>query len=120
MLGPIVILSSVAVLGTGIGLVYAGPTHRQPLLTLHQASFIIWLAVTSIHVLGHVLDASTTTWRELRDPHLSPSARRRRWRALALAISLIAGVGLATAVMPSASAWTSHQYDQFEQHRGDH
>lgn len=120
VLGPLVIASSLAVLGTGIGLIYTGPAHREPLLTLHQASFIIWFAAMSIHVLGHLLDAGNTTWRELRDPRVSPAARRRRWRTLAVAISLIAGVGLATALMPSASAWTSHQYDRFGHSGGDH
>lgn len=120
VLGPVVIVSSLAVLGTGIGLIYAGPAHRQPLLTLHQASFIIWFAVTSIHVLGHLLDAGSTTWRELRDPRASPAARRRRWRTLAVTISFIVGVGLATAILPSASAWTSHQYNRIEHSDGDY
>lgn len=118
VLGPVVILSSLAVLGTGIGLVYAGPAYRQPLLTLHKASFILWLAVTTIHVLGHVLDAGSTTWHELRDTRHSPATRGRRWRTLAIALSLVAGVGLATAMLPSASGWTSHQYQRSD-HRGD-
>lgn len=120
VLGPLVIASSLAVLGTGIGLIYTGPAHREPMLTLHQASFIIWLAVTSVHVLGHLFDAGNTTWRELRDPGASPAARRRRWRTLAVTISLIAGVGLATSLLPSAGAWTSHQVDQFEHSGDDH
>lgn len=120
VLGPVVMLSSLAVLGTGIGLVYAGPAHREPLLTLHKASFFLWLAVTTIHVLGHAVDAGSTSWRELRDPRSSPAARSRRWRALAIALSLVAGVGLATAILPSASAWTSHQYQRFDHQRDDH
>jgi len=120
VLGPLVIASSLAVLGTGIGLIYTGPGRREPLLTLHQASFIIWFAATSIHVLGHLIDAGNTTWHELRDPRTSPAARRRRWRTLAVAISLIVGVGLATAVMPSANAWTGHQYGPIEHPGRDH
>jgi hypothetical protein len=120
MLGPVVILSSLAVLGTGIGLVYAGPAHRQPLLTLHQASFIVWFAVTTVHVLGHALDAGSTSWRELRDPASSPGARGRRWRGVAIALSLVVGVGLATAILPAAGGWTSHQHHRFEDRPGDH
>ena len=114
-LGPLVILSSLAVLGTGIGLVYAGPAHREPLLTLHKASFIVWLAATAIHVLGHALEAGRTTWQELH----SPTGRGRRWRSLAIALSLVAGVGLATAMLPSASGWTSHQYQRSDHGRDD-
>lgn len=112
VLGPLVILSTLAVLGTGIGLIYTGPEHREPLLSLHQASFIIWFAAMTLHVLGHLRDATATTWRELRDPHAAPAARSRRWRTLALAASLLAGVGLAAALLPSAHAWTSHHYQQ--------
>lgn len=119
LLGPVVILSSLAVLGTGIGLVFVGPAHREPLLTLHQASFIIWLVVVSVHVLGHIIHASTTTWHELRDPHADPAVRGRRWRVLAVVASLVVGVGLATALLPAAHSWTdnqnnSHQFSQFD------
>jgi hypothetical protein len=120
VLGPLVVLSSLAVLGTGIGLIYAGPMHRQPLLGLHKASFIVWFVVMTVHVLGHALDAGSTTWRELRDARHSPAGRGRRWRTLAVALSLIAGVGLATAILPSASAWTSHQYQRSDHRQDDH
>ncbi|WP_106347235.1 hypothetical protein [Antricoccus suffuscus] len=114
LLGPVVILSSLAVLGTGIGLVFVGPDHSEPLLTLHQASFIVWLVVVIIHVLGHILRASTTTWRELRDPHADPAVRGRRWRVFAAAASLVVGVGLATALLPSAHSWTDRQHNSHQ------
>jgi hypothetical protein len=114
ILGPLVLLSSLAVLGTGIGLIFTGPDHREPLLTLHQAAFIVWLVATGIHVLGHVIQASVTTWHELRDRSTTPVVRRRRWRTLAVAGSLIAGVALATTLTPAAHAWTSIQYRQGE------
>ena len=117
VLGPVVIAASLAVLGTGIALVYAGPDHRDPWLTLHQGSFIVWLVVMTVHVLGHVLEAGSTTWREMRDPRTSPPARRRQWRTLAVVLSLVAGVGLATAIWPSAHDWTTGSFDHFD---GDH
>jgi hypothetical protein len=110
MLGPLVIASSLAVLGTGIGLIFTGPDHREPLLTLHKASFVIWFAAMTIHVLGHVLEAGQGTWRELRDR--STLARRRGWRAAAVAASLAAGLGLALALYPSAQPWTSNYGDR--------
>lgn len=110
VLGPIVMISTAAVLGTGIGLIFTGPYHREPLLTLHQASFIVWIGATAIHVLGHIVHASATTWRELRDPSATPITRHRRWRTAAIAAALIAGVGLATALTPAAHAWTSLRF----------
>lgn len=119
VLGPVVVLSSLALLGTGVGLVYTGPVRSQPLLTLHQASFAVWLAVTAVHVLGHIVDAGSTTLRELHDQPLSPTVRGRRWRTVAVVVSLVAGVGLATAVLPSASAWTGHGDDRFGYYGGE-
>lgn len=111
VLGPVVIVSSLAVLGTGLGLIATGPDHREPLLTLHKASFIVWFGAMTMHVLGHVLDGARTTWREMHDPRAQPAARRRRARTVLISLSLIAGVGLATAVLPAAHAWTGHQLD---------
>lgn len=116
LIGPLVILSTLAVLGTGIGLIFTGPGHREPLLTLHQGSFIAWLALMGIHVLGHLREAATACWRDLRPARADPAAKHRAIRAGALVIALIAGVGLATALMPSASSWT-HARVGFEHDR---
>lgn len=114
ILGPIVLGSSLAVLGTGIGLAFTDPGNAEPLLTLHQGSFVVWFAATAIHVLGHALGAGRTTWRELHDPGSTPAARGRRWRMVAIGAALIVGVGFATAVTPAAHAWTAgraHEVD---------
>ncbi len=112
VLGPLVILSSLALLGTGVGLLAVRPDENSTLLTLHQASFIVWVAAMTVHVLGHILEAAATTWRELRDRR---SARGRRLRFAVLAVVLLAGVGTAAAVMPSAAPWTSAHF-----HHDDH
>lgn len=118
VLGPVVIVSSVAVLGTGVGLIFTGPTHREPMLTLHRLSFLIWVAAMTIHVLGHLIDGARTTWHEVRDPRALPVVRRRRLRALVVALSLVAGMGLASALLPSASAWTNGRIDIGRHHDG--
>jgi hypothetical protein len=68
VLGPVVILSTLAVLGTGLALIALGPSRsRQGLLTvaghplgaltLHQASFVVWAVVTGLHTLGRLVPA---------------------------------------------------------------
>ena len=54
LIAPIVVLSTVAVFVTGIGLLIVGPTDRNPMLLLHKVSFIVWIVFTSVHILGHV------------------------------------------------------------------
>ena len=116
MLGPVVVGSSLAVLGTGIALIGTGPEHREPLLTLHQASFVVWFGAMVVHVLGHALEAGNDVLSEYRAGRSSPVARRRSLRFVAIALSLVAGVGLATALMPAAHSWTSVQFQQDEEH----
>ena len=65
VLGPLVVASTLAVLGTGVLVVLLGSQRgREPLwgtpisaLFLHQASFVVWLAATTLHVLGRVVPA---------------------------------------------------------------
>jgi len=112
ILGPLVILSSLALLGTGIALLWQ--SHNDLLLTAHQGSFIVWFAVMTVHVLGHLREALVETARELR--RLSP---RQSLRLAAVAVSLIAGVGLATALLPSAAPWTHRPPETHAHHRHD-
>jgi len=68
LLGPLVIASTLAVLGTGVLLILLGDLgSRTPLvtvlgfrvgwITLHQGSFIVWGAATGLHVLARILPA---------------------------------------------------------------
>jgi hypothetical protein len=116
IIGPLVVVTSLAVLGTGLGLIATGPAHRGALLTLHQGSFIAWLVVMSLHVLGHLAEAARSTWRELRDPRTAPASRRRPVRVAVLVLCLLAGTGLATALMPAAHQWTSRAVHDLGQH----
>lgn len=116
LIGPLIVLSSVALLGTGLGLIATGPQHPEPLLTLHQASFIVWVALMALHVLGHVRGAAVASWRDLKPAPGDIAARRRAVRASVLVLALLAGVAAATALMPSASGWT-HAPAGFEHDR---
>ena len=109
LIGPLVILSTVALLGSGIALLLAGPAHRQPFLRLHQASFLIWFAMMTIHVLGHVKEALRTTWAEARTDRHDAVGRRRRLRIAAVVAALQVGAGLATALVPRAAPWTTER-----------
>jgi cytochrome c biogenesis protein CcdA len=74
------------------------------MLQLHKISFILWLAVMSLHVLGHLLDTARLaprdwvgrTRREIKGTGL------RQW---ALASSVALGLVLALVVMPRVGPW---------------
>lgn len=69
VLGPLVVLSTLAVLGSGLALLAVGPeASLQPFasvlgyqvsaLTVHQASFVVWAVVTGLHTLGRLVPAT--------------------------------------------------------------
>ena len=92
-------LSTVAVLATGVWLLLAGPDMRDTVLPLHKASFIVWIAVTGVHVLGHLLELPGALRRETGLPG-------RGGRGLALASALAAGLVLAVLALPYFGAWS--------------
>jgi hypothetical protein len=101
LLGPVVILTTVAVLGTGIALIVVGP-GRGLMLNLHKASFIVWFAALAAHVLGHLGRLPSALRGDLvrRDP-LGGS----RLRLLLVAGSVVVGAIAAVAIYPQAAAW---------------
>jgi hypothetical protein len=107
VIGPLVILSTLALLGTGVALILVGPTGSGLLLTAHQAAFWVWFGLMSVHVLGHVIEAAVLSWRDLRASWTGPDARWRRWRMVAVVLALMVGVGAAAALVPSAGTWTT-------------
>jgi hypothetical protein len=93
VLAPLVIASTVAVFATGVALLVVGPSGGI-LVGLHKVSFIVWLVVTAVHVLGHL-------------GHLVARRRIRgaSWRLLALAGSLVAGAVLAALTVHYGQPW---------------
>jgi hypothetical protein len=110
VLGPFVVLSTLAVLGTGIALL-ADHGSSGTWLSLHQASFIVWVALTGLHFLAHLQGAAVGTARDLRRATGDPATRGKALRWLTVGAALIVGVGLAAAFTPSASSWQLHQHD---------
>jgi hypothetical protein len=111
LIGPLVIVSTFALLGSGIALIVAGPAHRNVFLQLHKASFLLWFLTMTIHVVGHLREAARTTWRELRTPPEEPTGRRRRLRVAVVIAALVVGVGLAGSLVPRAAHWTNDRFE---------
>ncbi len=53
-LAPLVVLSTIMVFASGVALLLIGPSSRGTLLPVHKVSFIVWVAVTAVHVLSHL------------------------------------------------------------------
>jgi hypothetical protein len=108
MLGPFVVLTSVAVIGSGVMLAFTGPGGGAWLL-LHKASFVLWFGAMTVHVLAYI-------WRLPRLARGDLASRTGRWanqvlagraaRWLLLTASIVAGLLLAMLTVHRAGAWT--------------
>jgi hypothetical protein len=104
MLGPLVVLLTFAVLASGIALLFAGPSLRSQLLFLHKASFFLWLAAMTVHVLGHLLDTARVAPRDWmrRTRRDVTGAGLRQWT---IAASLVVGLLLGLLVLGRVAPW---------------
>jgi uncharacterized BrkB/YihY/UPF0761 family membrane protein len=109
LIAPIVVLSTVGVFVTGIGLLIVGPTDRNPMLLLHKVTFIVWVVFISLHILGHLpalAGALGVGGRGERRHVAATPGTAGRW--IALTGALVGGLVLAVALIPDFAAWTGH------------
>ena len=106
LLGPLVVVATLAVLGTGVALVLIGPAaSRRPLpggldaVMLHKATFLVWFAATAPHVLARLLPAVRLMTRPVR------AVPGRAWRATVLAVTAVAAGASAALVIGAAGQW---------------
>jgi hypothetical protein len=113
LVGPLVVLSTLALLGTGLALVLVGESgsrhtllsvvgQRVDLLTLHQAAFAVWAVVTGLHVLVRVLPAWQAGTRGSRVPG-------DVWRAVALFAIGALGVAAMGWVLANSGGWRAQR-----------
>jgi hypothetical protein len=98
MLGPVVVLSTVLLLASGVALLFFTGPWQQRMLTVHKASFILWFAAMTVHVVAHVIETAQLApgdWLPQRTRSL-PMAAARRWviAATVLAGALLGAWGL--------------------------
>lgn len=105
VLAPLLIATTLVVIGSGIGLVALGPRSAGPLLPLHGFSTLIWLPLLAIHVFAYI-------WRVPRlvaDDWSNPSGRSLvpgRGRRLGVNFGvLMLGVLAAILLLPVATPW---------------
>lgn len=107
LIAPIVVITTVIVMASGVALLIGGPTSRATFLPIHKISFIVWVVFTSVHVLGHLPELA----RAMREEYGAPAARLgelqrgRAGRSLALASALTLGAVTAVLCVPAFAAW---------------
>jgi hypothetical protein len=97
LLGPILVLSTAGLFGTGVALAILGPGTPSVLL-LHKASFVVWVGALGLHVLGHLLPLPAL----IRDGRSVPGSRLRLGL---VALAIVAGAILAVVSWHLATPW---------------
>lgn len=98
-LAPFVVLSTVVVVATGLELWFFGLRFGSVWIEAHKLSFLAWLPITGIHVLGHLNRTGQVTAAEFSSSRLADALTRR---SLVVG-ALVAGVVLAAATLTYAS-----------------
>jgi hypothetical protein len=105
-IAPVVVASTVVVLGSGVALLFAGPSSRNTLLPIHKISFFVWAAFTGLHLLGHLPALPSALRGDLgHSAKVGEDVPGRNGRLLSLLGALIAGAVLAVLVIPEFGAW---------------
>lgn len=104
ILGPLVVLTSVAVLGTGVMLAVVGPADQGNWMFLHKASFVLWFGVMTIHVVAYAprLPRLLRGGRSQPGPAAAPGTAARY---LALGGALAGGILVAALAMHLSGQW---------------
>jgi hypothetical protein len=113
LLGPLVVVSTLGLLGSGVLLVLLGPhrAHGSVLdvlgfridwVTVHQGCFAVWAAATGLHLLGRVVPALRITMASGGASGAVPGSWARRLLFAAMAVSAVA---LAVVLVHADGSW---------------
>ncbi len=108
---PLLIVTTLTLLGTGVVMLAVGPQHSDTWRTLHQGSFIAWFALTTVHLIGHAYETWRLTTAEMR---ATVRVARRQARVSLVAGSLVVGLIFGIASLSWTSAWKNRP-----RHRGE-
>jgi hypothetical protein len=120
VLGPLVVLSTLAVLGTGLALIVLGPDagrttlltvlgYRISALTLHQGTFIVWATATGLHTLGRLVPALRILSGPTENGYVVPGGSPR---GVVLLTSVLVATLAAVLVLDASGAWLTTDLHQ--------
>jgi hypothetical protein len=129
VLGPLVILSTLGVLGSGLALIALGPSTSQrtwltvlgqqvSAVTLHQALFIAFGVLTGLHLLARIVPAIRLTTGTRTDSKTGTPGKRPR--ALGLVLTLVAAAVAAALILPTAHGWQQGTHHSERQRPSGH
>src|SRR5689334_4873175 len=86
VLAPLLVATTLVLMGSGIGLLVTGPTAPGPLLALHNLSAVLWLPLIAIHSVAYLRRLPRLVAEEGWGSPAAPA----RGRGRRLAVNLVA------------------------------
>jgi hypothetical protein len=128
LLGPLVVLSTLGVLGSGLALLAIGPRagdqqlfavlgQQVSALTVHQAFFLLFAVFVGLHLCARLVPALSRAVGRPREPAPEPNAVAadrvpgRPSRTVAVLGTALAGLVAALLVVPTVPAWHRDRFD---------
>ena len=111
VLGPVIMLLTACVFGSGIMLAVTGPGYNGPgseWLNIHRISFIAWAFFITVHVLAYVWRLPRLLAAEARTGRAMQVLGGRGTRLALLLASLLAGLVIALLTVHLAGNWEPH------------
>ena len=108
VLGPVIMLLTACVFGSGIMLAVTGPGYNGPggdWLNIHRISFIAWAFFITVHVLAYVWRLPRLLAAEARPGRATEVLGGRGTRLALLLASLLAGLVIALLTVHLAGNW---------------
>jgi hypothetical protein len=107
LLAPILVGTTLVLIGSGIGLVVVGPAQGGVLLRLHVLSTLIWIPLLAIHAVAYFPRVPRLVVDDWRTPSaISGAGRRGRWIRLGLNLgALLGGAIAAVLLLPATATW---------------
>lgn len=105
ILAPLLIATTLVVIGSGIGLVVTGPVQAGLLLPLHNISVLFWFSMIAIHIFAYIWRTPhlvADDWRKHSGRNLAPGRGLRMGVNLG---ALLVGAVAAILLFPSAAPW---------------
>jgi hypothetical protein len=106
LLAPLLVATTLLLVGSGIGLLVTGPILAGPLRTMHAASALLWLSLIAVHVFAYVLRALRLIADDWRT-HAAEHAPGRGLRLGVIISALLVGTVTAALLLPAAAPWIS-------------
>ena len=107
MIAPVVVVTTMLVFASGIVLLFDGPIADGPWREIHKLSFIVWLAFTALHVVGHLPGLSGSLRAARPRPDLGGGSLGAAGRWIAITGALVGGAVLAIVLISYFAPWTT-------------